>query len=442
MKNSSSAAQILEDAYVYAYPLVLLDLIREAVTNAEEPSSDRAPLNQLFHTRELATPAMTSLTRPNVDTLYSQAYLDLGEEPMVLLKPGTGRYCSIQTFDGYSTTPVVLGSGGLGGRDSATYVLSGPRFAGPLPDDLPADLVHVPMPTDLVWLLIRTRSLGPDDLDEAHAVQDQLRLHPLSARGSDLTPPRGTHDPARDFVPLERIREMSPQEFFTRFNRLAVTNPGTSADQPALERFGPLGIGAALDFDLDALDEEARERAGVLGDLISREFAPESGPPTVARGWTYMHPSVGEFGTRYPFRARVAQNGFANPVHLTAYPYMHQEAPGVPLTGGKDFTLHFEPGELPPHREGGWWSLSAYAADGRFIDNELDRYAIGGHGDLELGPDGSLDIVISAQHPGAELERTWLPVHRERFSLVFRIYLPKDEVSNLDWLPPALTPRP
>lgn len=74
---------------------------------------------------------MANLTRLNVDTLYSQAYIELGQEPYVLVKSASIRFCSIQPFDGCSNTPIMLATAGSGG--AAAFVLTGPRFQGEIP---------------------------------------------------------------------------------------------------------------------------------------------------------------------------------------------------------------------------------------------------------------------------------------------------------------------
>lgn len=424
-------AAILEDAYVYAYPLVLLDLIREMVTNVEQPGADRAPLNQVFHARDLATPQLTSLTRPNVDTLYSQAYLDLGDEPQLLHLPATERFCSVQTFDGWSDTPVILGNGGLEADGATTYALTGPRFQGTLPDEV----VAVPMPTDLVWLLIRVRCVGPDDIAAAHDVQDGIDLRPLSAHHRVWTPPRGVADPASDFIAMERINELSTQEYVDRFNALLVRNPPHPEDAEFVARCGALGIGAGRTFDVTALGDEARSRAATLPGLVDAAWSAANSRMSMHNGWFFMDQSVSSFGTDYPFRACVAFGGFANPVRLTTYPAFAIDENGAPLSGSSGYTLHFPAGELPPHHPQGWWSLTPYTGAGALVENELGRYSMG-NGDLPLAADGSLDIRLSATHPGPELEATWLPIPAEEFTLVMRIYLPREAVIKHSWLPP------
>ncbi|MET4046823.1 MULTISPECIES: DUF1214 domain-containing protein [unclassified Rhodococcus (in: high G+C Gram-positive bacteria)] len=435
---SSDAAQDLEDAYVYAYPLVLMDTIRAMVTNTETPTADRAPLNQLFHSRDLATPALHSLTRPNVDTLYSQAYLDLGEEPYLLFKPETDRYCSIQPFDGYSNTPAVLGTGGVGGNDAVTYALIGPRFDGALPENV----IPVPVSTDFVWLLLRVRCFGPPDLEEPRKIQDSMDLYPLSQHGEEHTYPRGSYTPDLDYVPVQHLQKMDACEYFDRFNSLVASNPGAPEDQPALDRFAALGIGAGLTFDPASLPKSVQERAGQLPGFMGSSKVNESRRMTAIDGWIYLDESIGNFGTKYLYRARIAHGGFANPVDVTAYPSTQVDSGGEPLTGTKTYNLHFEPGQLPPYGDWGWWSLTAYSASGQLFDNELDRYAIDDSQDLTLNDDGSLDLWISATNPGRGRERNWLPVRPENFGITLRIYFPHVSVNTHDWMPPKVTVVP
>lgn len=436
--DADEAAQTLEDAYIYAYPLVLLDTVRDMVTNTEFPTTERAPLNQLFHSREPSTPALASLTRPNVDTLYSQTYIDLGNEPYLLFKPATDRYCTIQPFDGYSNTPIVLGTGAVGGNSEVTYALTGPRFNGVLPDDV----IPVAMPTDLVWLLLRIRCFGPHDVEEPHRIQDSLDLYPLSQHGGVHTYPQGSYTPDHDYLPVDHVQKMSTKEYFDRFNKLAIHNPGSAEDRPALERFAQVGVGAGLDFDRESLPEAGRERADTLPGLMSGDTVNKNRRLTKVAGWTYLDKSVGNFGTNYLYRAAIAHGGFANPVEITAYPSTLVDSSGEPLVGSKSYSIHFEPGQLPPFLEGGWWSITPYTMAGKLIDNELDRYAIDDSQQLLVNADGSLDVWVSAENPGPDRERNWLPVCPENFGITIRIYLPHESVTEHEWMPPRITELP
>ncbi len=432
--HPDASADALEEAYVYAYPLVLMDVIREMTTNTETPTEERAPLGQFFHSRTLASPSIDSLTRPNADTLYTQAYLDLGDEPYLLHKPAADRYLAIQPFDGYSNNPSVLGTGGPGGDGEAVYAFTGPRFDGALP----AGVIEVPMPTDFVWLLARVRCHGPDDTAEPYRLQDAMDLYPLSQHGRTHEYPRGTYSPSRDYVPLERMHSMGAEEYFGRFNALAVRNPGTPDDAPALARFAQVGVGPGLEFSIDALPEPARLKAKELPGLMDSARIDAIRRATVVDGWTYLDNSVGRFRTDYAYRARIAHRGFANPVDVTAYPSIFADADGQPLTGAHSYVLHFPAGQQPPYHEGGWWSLTPYTQEGRLIANELDRYALDDSMPLAFNTDGSLDLWLSADAPGDDRLANWLPVCREGFGLTMRIYLPHDSVTTHEWTPPPV----
>lgn len=436
MMKDHEVAKLLEEAYLYAYPLVLLDLIKDMVTNTEQAMDTKAPLGQIFHAKTLATPEMTSLTRPNVDTVYSQAYIDLGKEPYLLYKPQTDRYCSVQLFDGYSRTPEILGTGALGGSAEHTYAFVGPFYTGSLPDGV----IRVDVPTDFLWLLIRTKCFGKDDLPQVRAVQDQLKLFPLCAYGKEYTPPKGTYKKENDFIALQKIAQMPLQEFFERFNGLAKHNPGLKEDAPALERFAALNIGAGKTFRLDAFSAGVRAQGEKLNQLLDAEFSSRHAEVTVENGWMSMSGNVGTFGTNYAFRAIVAFGGFANPVSMAVYPSMSHDAKGQLLRGSTNYKLHFEKGMLPPHKEGGWWSLTAYDGPGHVIANELDRYNISEQSGFRHNEDGSVDIYIRPVPPEADKKANWLPICPEVFSLTMRIYLPEEAVLSGEWKIPALIP--
>ena len=77
--SDQEALQIATDAYVYAYPLVLMDVFMRQGTNYTEPTGivTQAPYNQFSHARAFPPADFKAVVRPNVDTLYSSAILTL-----------------------------------------------------------------------------------------------------------------------------------------------------------------------------------------------------------------------------------------------------------------------------------------------------------------------------------------------------------------------------
>ena len=83
-----------------------------------------------------------------------------------------------------------------------------------------------------------------------------------------------------------------------------------------------------------------------------------------------------------------------------------------------------------------------YDAGFFFVANPLNRYSISPRQDLKLQPDGSVEIHIQHHSPGPELEANWLPAPPGRFTLMLRMYWPKESnPSILDgtWTIPAVT---
>src|SRR5215831_2087328 len=70
--------QIGMEAYVYFYPLVTMDVTRRQMTNIEAGKMvGRGPMNGFTHIRAYPTAEFREVVRPNFDTLYSAAWLDL-----------------------------------------------------------------------------------------------------------------------------------------------------------------------------------------------------------------------------------------------------------------------------------------------------------------------------------------------------------------------------
>jgi hypothetical protein len=96
-QEADAVYSLLEDAYIYTYPLVLMEYTARTL-----------PENQLVHARKLADPESKSVVTMNVDTLYTQVMINLKEEPMVLTLPAGDRFMQMQVMDAWSNTVAVL----------------------------------------------------------------------------------------------------------------------------------------------------------------------------------------------------------------------------------------------------------------------------------------------------------------------------------------------
>ena len=418
--------ELVAEAYTYAFPLVLTDATRTLSTNTDGTVQGRAPINQINHVKKLADASFRTVVTPNVDTVYSQAWLDIGAEPMIYVLPETDRFCNVQVLDAWTNTAAVLDGAGA-------YAIALPGWEG----ELPEGVTRVDVPTSAVWTIARVLLSGSEDLPNVYAIQEQMRLLPLSAyaAGGDYAAPAGTYSSEIEYVPVNRVLSMTSAEFFNTANALMQINPPAEADAPLMDKLAAINVGAGMTFDASILGEDAAERWTQMLKELRAAFSAESARYAQKLGqWIYFGRPIGDFGTAYTYRAMVALVGLgANTVDVAIYPKTGVDETGAALTGEKTYVLHFE--TLPPTLEGGFWSVTAYNEENFLIDNPIDRYCVNDRSDFALNEDGTLDIILSKEAP--EDTSNWLPVSDEEFHLFMRVYLP--DMAALDtWQAPVI----
>ncbi|HEY7236978.1 MAG TPA: DUF1254 domain-containing protein [Gemmatimonadaceae bacterium] len=431
--SAAEAGKVAADAYIFGYPLVLMDATRAVQTAVTKPEGLHAPTNMFAHLRAFPDATFTDVVRPNADTLYSVAWLDLTNEPMVLALPDMGRrFYLMQLLDAW--TNVVAGPGTrTTGPAKTTVAIVGPEWHG----KLPAELTEIRVPTNMAWLIGRTQTNGASDYAAVHEIQDQYVLTPLSAFGSAAAPAERPVDASVDTVtpPADQVARMDAAAFFGRMNALMKANPPLPADARAMERFATLGIRPGA--PIDAATAPPALAAGASAGR-TRMMEQSKGPlGAVVNGWEFLAQGVGRFGTNYLLRAVVALVGLgANLPDDAVYPLAVADGEGRPLHGAHKYRITFAKGALPPVNA--FWSLTMYSARQTFVANPIGRYAIGDRDNLTTGADESLTLYIQHSSPGREHETNWLPAPSDAFTLVLRLYWPSKSILDGSWKPPAI----
>jgi hypothetical protein len=424
------------EAYVFLYPLVLMELTRRQATSV--PAGTRpgsGPMGAFSHIREFPSAEFRTVVRPNFDTLYSSAWLDLtGGEPVVVSAPDTGgRYYLLPMLDMWTDVFAVPGKRTTG-TGAGSFAVAPPGWSGRLPDGVR----RIDAPTPYVWIIGRTQTNGPADYGAVHEVQDGFTIAPLS--GSSAAPADREPDPSVDLEtdPLHQIAGLPARDYFGLAADLLPVHPPHRTDWSTLARLERVGLWPAGGFDYDALDPAVRralDGAPAEGLDLMRTTLPHLA--RVSNGWQMNTDSIGVYGNFYLKRAIVAMAGLgANPPEDAVYPLCLADADGRPLEGEHDYVLHFEKEELPP--VDAFWSVTMYDAEGFQVANPLDRFAIGDRDDLTYNADGSLDLHLQHGSPGPGRESNWLPAPRGPLGVTMRLYGPAQEVLDGRWNPPAV----
>lgn len=432
------AYEIGKEAYVYLYPLVMMDVTRKVMTNVEPGKKPGAgPMNEFAHVREYPPADFRDVVRPNFDTLYSIAWLDLTKEPMVMSTPDTkGRYYLLPLLDMWSD---VFASPGArtSGTGAARFAIVPQGWRGKLPDGIQ----KIEAPTPYVWIIGRTQTNGPKDYAAVHEVQDGYRLSPLSRFGKPQKPAPFKPDPTVDMKtpPMEQVDNMPATRFFAYAAELLKTNPPHVTDWSQIARLKRIGFEPGKSFDAEKAGpaiKGALDKARV--DALTLMNAKKPTLAQVVNGWQMNTTSMGVYGIYYLKRAIVAQVGLgANQPEDAVYPFNLADSEGKPLSGANKYVLHFAKNELPP--VDAFWSVTMYDGQGFQIANPINRFAIGDRDPLKYGADGSLDVYIQSENPGPDKESNWLPAPASgAANVTMRLYAPKPEALDGRWAPPPI----
>ena len=416
------------EAYIYLYPLVLMELTRRQGTNL--PAGVKlgvAPMGEFAHVRQFPPGDFRAVVRPNFDTLYSSAWLDLREEPMIVSVPDTGgRYYLLPMLDMWTDVFAVPGKRTTG-TQAARFAVTGPGWSGALPDGV----IPIAAPTSYVWIIGRTQTNGTADYPAVHEVQDGMSIVPLSGRRGE--PPRTDPSVDMDTGPLDQLNALSARDYFTLAMDVLELHPPHASDWSMLARMRRIGLRPGFDYDTVA---SAADDAPAAARALMRDALPRLAP--VFNGWQMNVDAMGVSGNFYVKRAMVAMVGLgANPPEDAVYPLNLVDADGRPLDGAHDYVLHFDKAELPP--VDAFWSVTMYDGEGFTVPNEIDRYAIGDRDELTYNSDGSLDLYL--QHERPERASNWLPAPRGPLGVTLRLYAPRPQVLDRRWNPPAIRRR-
>lgn len=402
LKNLS-ISQGCENLVIQTLPLFEMMRMRAATTArrhstlgfaAADPKSNARWVNQFTHTHRRLGPEDKEVVSPNNDTVYSNAWLDLSEGPVIVETPDMGdRYWTLGLLDAWTNPFAYVGRRTTGNRLQRTLV-HGPGWHGIVPADI---TLTVAAPGNDVWVI--GRHLVEDDGEEAarvRASQSSMRLVRLD--GADAAMRVDTWIDGRDAT-------VPSADLYLRIVSAALRrNPPAPSEKltwpPAADDLAPA---------LAAVYERLRT---------------SNQPHDPGGGWAIPVMVKDNWGDDYLTRARIARNFIgALGVEEAMYPTAEVDAYGAPLDGSQRYELRFAPGR--GLKVDAFWSLTMYRrSDCLFVANPIHRYSIGDRTPgLHHDADGGLAIRLQAEDPGSGAN--WLPTPKgESFYVVLRLYQP------------------
>jgi hypothetical protein len=431
------ARAIAKEAYIYGFPLVDNYRIQYGYFVDRQNPEFKAAWNQIRNIPRVFTPADTAIQTPNSDTPYSFVGMDLRAEPVVITVPPIEkeRYFSVQLIDAYTFNFAYIGSRTTG-NGGGSYLIAGPNWKGELPKGV-KDVIR--SETEFVLAGFRTQLFNPGDLDNVKKVQAGYKAQTLSAF---LGTPPPNAAPVIDFIkPLTPAEQKTSLQFCNILNFVLQFCPTHPSETELMARFAKIGVGAGKSLDASKLSPEMKAAieqgvADAWADFggLEKQFA--AGKVT----------SGDVFGTReylknnYLYRMAAAVLGiYGNSKQEAMYPVYYMDEAKQKLDGANRYTLRFAPGQLPPVNA--FWSLTMYEMPkSLLVANPINRYLLNSPmlPQFQLDADGGLTLLIQNDSPGKDKEANWLPAPKGPFSIIMRLYSPKDEATEGKWNAPPL----
>jgi hypothetical protein len=431
------ARAIAKEAYIYGFPIVDNYRIQHTYWVDRTNPEYKGPWNQIWNSARLFSPADKAIQTPNSDTLYSFFGADLRSEPIVITVPAMEkeRYFSVQLIDYYTFNFDYIGTRATG-NGGGSFLLAGPGWKGAMPKGVKKVFR---CETELAFPTYRTQLFNPGDIENVKKVQAGYKVQPLSAF---LGQPAPKAVPAIDFVkPLTPAEEKTSPQFFSILNFVLQFCPTVPSEKALMERFAKLGIGAGKTFDASKLSLEMKT---VIEQGIGDAWGAFAG---LKKQFDEGKLGSGDvFGTRqylknnYLYRMGAAVLGiYGNSKQEAMYPTYYVDATRQKLDGANRYTLRFAPGQLPPVNA--FWSLTMYEEpQSLLVANPLNRYLLNSPmlPQFKRDADGGLTLIIQNESPGKDKESNWLPAPKGPFSMIMRLYWPKEAATSGKWKNPPL----
>jgi hypothetical protein len=413
-------------AYVYGFAFRHAAMLRWTWFN-RPPAEPRPSLayNHMWRQSHWPDTALPFAGRASLATLACAAWLNLGDEPIILSVPDSGRdYFAVRLCSADCDVFAYVGS--RTGTAARHYAIAGPGWTGPLPASLTALLRA---PTREAVLIAQVFVDGPGGLARARRLQTRIDVTPLSlwAKLDATYPPvRETWKPATVDDPMGEWRAIL---------RALRETPSGAESVAVTSWLESLGLAAAPDDDRMALPARrglSRAASDGMAAIAAQRASARSAQNV---GWLYPPRTIGKAGLAGDYLTRAAtqctDETLADTIEEVIVLVTAADASGAALDGRRSYRLRFSPGHFPLAAA---WSLTVCDQNG--------KADLGGQGHLAGSIDAStqinrhgLDLAIGSAHEGA-VKRLGAP--SGPFELVLRFYGPGPDLVAQRWQPPRV----
>ncbi len=432
---------IAQDYVIYSYPMTKYALYVYQYNAAAKAQGLPGCMNAYSHAGELTGPEFKGGTSMSRDTVYSMAWVDLREQPLLFTIGDDidGRYSTVMFTDFFTDTIGYLERNEDGTGANTLVVPEG--WEGTIPDGVDNVIVS---PTNFMFVVGRTYTNStPEDLAIVKQYQQDYKIYPYSEIGKEDPKEAQAFDDSSYPARPEKGDILGLYDYTNEWFKI-VGYP--DRDEELMKQFALVGLGPLSEGSVKDLDPEIQtglitgwyEAVGIL-DKAAGEMGTLVGTTTEVNGWIYNPSNWGRSGNTGDFLSRAATQSYAggtenwteHAVKLRAF----IDGNGETLNGANEYTLTFAKNNYPP--VDAFWSVALYDDEYNLYANEINKYDYRSTEDLVYNEDGSFTIYLSNVNPNNP-NVNWLPTPEGDFNIFFRTYYPQEELINQTYIPPAI----
>ena len=394
----------------------------------------------------LADHTMKSIARPNNDTLYQGAVLDLRHDPVIIeFPPIDSKYVVLETsgYAHYVGVPLATSKGDF--KKPTKVLFYTDRTEGYQGQSIEGVDRIVEADGDFLVAFLRAMPHQADPARMARIIQALESVKVVTLSEFQGKPAKNSSDakfPAYGKTDGDVFATNLLEVMQFVFNHTTFDSHN-AMDQAVLQAYKPLGVVPGKVFDAAKVTQLDGQRfRKVANEIAKKALVDMSNPAVLVQATPQMFMPKGQID----LETQVIQS-VAGPIGLPAYQARYipvATKDGKPMNSQHDYVLKMSKDELPPAMA--FWSLTLYDLEnGFFIPNDRKKYSVGENAGFKLNADGGIEIYVSATKPEGVPDENWLPINRENIGVngMFRIYVPDVEkiktwqTPQLAMLPPA-----
>jgi len=419
------------EAFLASLPIASMSAMEKGVRSFGPPNTTAALFENQMDSKSL-------WLTPNTVSIYQVAWVELGDEPMVIETPPKVLGIIDDAWFHYVTD---FGNAGPDKGQGGKFLLVPSGYEG----DLPQGYHVARTKTYGNWVVWRGFPVNGSTKPAIDATKAMFRIYPLSQKDNP---------PKMNFINVSGTEHNTIHRmdcgYWEEVNETIQAEPATGLNPDIRGLLASIGIEKGKPFNPDDRMKSILTEAAKVGSVTAQALTAR---PRDERFYVYPGERVWTnplVGGRYDFLldgatlldARIYMHFYATGITPamafknvgvgSQYLIAYLDKGGNPLDGSKAYKIHLPPNV--PAKD--FWSFTLYDNQTRSMLQTDQRFpAVDSLGNVKPNGDGSYDIYFSPKAPKG-MENNWIQtVPGKGWNTIFRLYGPLEAFYDKTWKP-------